>query len=92
MQTFLATIVDAGGDVVVENTAVRTLMPVRPDEPGWSGSFDIDRELVRPFQAGDSVWFRISTGEELPAVISAVCLGEVFFSSRSTAPNEYAAR
>jgi hypothetical protein len=35
---FLATVVDAGGDVLVENIPVKTHIPVRPDDPTWNGA------------------------------------------------------
>jgi hypothetical protein len=86
MQTIFAAIIDAGGDLIVEKAAVQCVWP-QAGEPGCSGSFRIDPGRACPVNACDSIWFRMPTGDEFRAVVSAVCLGEVFFSSIST-PNE----
>jgi len=86
---FLATVVDAGGDVLVENVPVRTHVPVRPDDPTWNGSFAIP-EFVRPLEAGDSISLRIPDGEDLRAVVAGVFLGEVFFRSACVPEEQYA--
>jgi hypothetical protein len=87
MQTMLATIVDVGGNILCENITVRTHLPVRPDDPCWHGSFRLEREATRPPEAGDTIWIRIPTGEELPAVIVGRCFHDVYFNSRSREPS-----
>jgi hypothetical protein len=82
MQTMLATVVDADGDILCENVTIRTHQPVRPDDPSWCGSFRLNRELARPPEADDTIWLRIPTSEELPAVIVGCCLNDVYFHSR----------
>ncbi len=86
MQTMLATVVDAGGDVLCENITVRTHMPVRPDDPSWCGSFRLDPEPARPPEADDTIWLIMPTGEELPAVIVGRCLNDVYFHNRCREP------
>jgi len=86
MQTMLAPIVDAGGNVLCENISVRTHMPVRPTDPTWCGSFHLKSETARPPEAGDRIWLRLPTGEELPAVVAGCALNDVYFRSRSREP------
>lgn len=88
MQTMLATIVDSGGDVLCENITVRTQTPVRPDDPTWCGSFRLEREPVRPLEPDDTIWLRIPSGEELPAVVVGCCLNDVYFHSRCRTPSQ----
>lgn len=82
MQTILATIIDANGVVVCENTDVRTHIPVSHDDPTWSGSFHFDRGLRQPPRAGDTIWLRTASGDETPAMVAYSCFGEIYFYSR----------
>ena len=84
MQTVVATIIDANGAVVCENADVRTHIPVRHDDPTWSGSFHVDVEPRRTPRTGETVWVRTMSGEETPAVVVYSCFGEVYFQSNAS--------
>lgn len=81
MQTFLATVVDGRGGIIIRNVAVKTLIPVRPSDPTWSGSFPLPNDLASPPKAGDQILLRIPAGDDLLAVVVGICLGEVYFNS-----------